>query len=340
MIQARLSLSESQRRLTFVLMAAFAGVGIIFSACFGPSGVDSAPFSSMLALLRGESPSPLFVARLGRVALASLVGIALCTSGSTLQTLLRNPLADPFIIGVSGAAALGGAVAVGMIDDAPPSLLVGMSIVGAVLATFALAWVMTTEATADGATTALLVGVVINGFAAAAMTLIKTLVSAAKAQALLFWLVGTVGYPSLPALGVTAVVIIGATAVLLKIAGPLELLRAGDHEAARLGVDVRRVRLIAYVAASALVGAVVPLTGLIGFVGLVLPHDLRLLIGADMRVLLAASALGGAVVLPLFDATARLSFGLLQTEIPVGALTALVGAPIFVALLLRRGGLR
>lgn len=336
---ARLRLTPERRRQVVLGLLLLATFGAGLSLCAGPSGLDLGPIRLLQALF-GASSDGLIVVRTMRVALAVVVGIALCTSGATLQALLRNPLADPFIIGVSGAAALGGAMAVALAQSVHPLVVVAASVGGALLATGALAWVLMRPTLADGATTALLVGVVINGFAAALITLIKTLVSAAKAQALLFWLVGTVGYPSATALVVTAVVVAGATALLLSQAGHLEILRTGDAEAMRLGVDVKRTRLIAYVAASALVGAVVPLTGLIGFVGLVLPHAFRLLWGADMRLHLAASALGGAFVLPLFDAAARCSFAWLDTEVPVGALTALIGAPVFIALLLRRGGLQ
>lgn len=336
---ASLRLTPLRRRRVVLGLVLLAATGMAVSLCAGPSGLDLGPVRFVQALF-GSKTDGIIVARAMRVGLAVVVGVALCTSGATLQALLRNPLADPFIIGVSGAAALGGALAVSLAQSVHPLAVVGASVAGALLATGALAWVLMRPSLTDGATTALLVGVVINGFAAAVITLIKTLVSAAKAQALLFWLVGTVGYPSATALVVTAVIVAGATALLISQAGPLEILRAGDAEATRLGVDVKRTRLIAYVAASTLVGAVVPLTGLIGFVGLVLPHAFRLLWGADMRLHLTASAIGGAIVLPLFDGVARASFGWLQTEVPVGALTALVGAPIFIALLLRRGGLR
>src|SRR5690606_15953693 len=136
--------------------------------------------------------------------------------------------------------------------------------------------------------------------------------------------------------------VLAGCAALFALRGHLDVLALGDDEALRLGVSPLSTKLIAYAAASLLVGAIVPVTGMIGFVGLVVPHALRLLIGGDMRLLLPASALFGAAVLVVFDGVARLSFALLGSELPVGALTAVVGAPLFAVSLARRlsGGAR
>jgi iron complex transport system permease protein len=312
-----------------VLFAAAAVVVLaaLLGLCAGPSGVD-------LAWLRPEE-SPALRLRGGRVLLALVVGAALSATGAALQALLRNPLADPFIIGVSGGAAVGGSLAVAAGAATFALAVPGAAVLGAFAASAGLAWFVSREGGGRSDAT-LLAGVVFNAFAAAVVTLIKTLLPAEQSYTLLFWLVGTVGYVSPAALfGVSAACVVGVGA-LIALSGPLELLSLGEREAARLGVHTARSRLLVYGAASLLVGAVVPVTGLIGFVGLVVPHALRLVLGPDQRLLLPASALFGAAALVAFDAAVRLAFPLLGTELPVGALTAIVGAPVFGWLLVRR----
>ena len=183
---------------------------------------------------------------------------------------------------------------------------------------------------------ALLVGVVFNSFASALVIALEAVLAPEKTQAVLLWLAGTLGYEPGPVLIAAAVVVFAAALILTALAGRLNLLALGDEGAAALGVDVEWTRLISFFAASAAVGAAVALTGLVGFVGLVVPHAVRLVAGPDHRVVLPASALGGAAFLVLADAIARLLFRGLGTEPPVGAVTALLGAPLFVLLLRRR----
>jgi iron complex transport system permease protein len=183
---------------------------------------------------------------------------------------------------------------------------------------------------------ALLVGVVFNSFASALVIALEAVLAPEKTQAVLLWLAGTLGYEPGPVLLAAAIVVLVASLLLTALAGRLNLLALGDEGAAALGVDVEATRLVCFFAASAAVGAAVALTGLVGFVGLVVPHAVRLVAGPDHRVVLPASALGGAAFLIVADAIARLLFRGLGTEPPVGAVTALVGAPLFVLLLRRR----
>lgn len=322
-------LTQGRRRAVLLLGAAACLVCAGLALALGPDGVslawlDAADTRETTLSLRGA-----------RVVLALLVGAALSTAGAALQALLRNPLADPYIIGVSGGAAVGGALAVALGVAAVSVVVPLASVGGAFFATAGLSWFVAREGSGRGDAT-LLVGVVFNAFASAVITLIKTLLPAEKSYALLFWLVGTIGYPDAGTLALVGAAVVVGVGVLLASAGSLELLALGEDEAARLGVDTARTRLLVYGAASLLVGASVPVTGMIGFVGLVVPHALRLWLGPDRRLLIAASALFGGAVVVLFDGAARSGFLLLGTELPVGALTAIVGAPVFAWALVRR----
>lgn len=274
-----------------------------------------------------------------RVLLGALAGAALAAVGVVLQLLLRNPLADPYVVGVSGGAALFGSLAILFLGAGP--WVPAAAFAGAAGATF-----FTLSAARVGSqppdVSILLVGVVVNSFAAAVITFLKTLVEAQKAQEVLFWLVGFVGYPRPVTVAIVALFVLSAVGVLIWLSPKLHLMALGDAAAARLGVDVERTRIIALLAASLATGAVVAETGLIGFVGLVVPHALRLLLGPDPRLLLPVAALFGGAALCLTDALTRALFPLFYSETPVGALCAAIGAPIFVVLLRRhlRGSTR
>lgn len=317
----------------------------------------------VLAVRWGEQPVSLRVAltdpgsldatllwrlRLPRAVLGALVGAALAGSGSALQALLRNPLADPFVLGVSGGAALGAtlslALGVSVMADLVPALppqVGGMSAVS--LLAFAGSAAATLLVAAAGRTagrggphTALLTGVIFNAFASAAITFFKTLSAPERMGDILFWLAGGLGYerPATLALGLAVQAV--ALGTLVVLSGRLNLLGLGDEEAQALGVPVARTRLVLLLAASASVAGAVALSGLIGFVGLVVPHVLRLLLGPDQRLLLPASALAGGAFLVLADLSARLLAPWAGGEVPVGVLTALLGGPFFLLLLHRR----
>jgi len=304
---------------------------------------------SLGAALRGVEPDAtvLFRLRIPRVVLAAIVGAGLSVAGVALQALLRNPLADPFVFGLSGGAAIGAALSVAITGTTLGAA--GVSAAGwigllptqfaAVLGSLAAAVLVFTLGRARGRLhpeRALLVGVVFNSFASALVIALEAVLAPEKTQAVLLWLAGTLGYEPQPVLVAAGSVVLVAAAILTALAGRLNLLALGDEGAAALGVDVEWTRLLSFFAASAAVGAAVALTGLVGFVGLVVPHAVRLVAGPDHRVVLPASALGGAAFLVLADAIARALFRGLGTEPPVGAVTALLGAPLFVLLLRRR----
>jgi iron complex transport system permease protein len=305
--------------------------------------------ASIANALRGLEPDATVVLRLRlpRVLLAAEVGAALSIAGATLQALLRNPLADPFVFGLSGGAAIGAALAV-----AAGGTVVGTATVAAagwvgllpaqlaaVFGALAAALLVVALGRSRGQLRperALLVGVVFNSFASALVLSLEAILAPEKTQAVLLWLSGTLGYETGPVLSAAGVSVLLPTVVLTALAGRLNLLALGEEGAAALGIDVEATRLICFVASSAAVGAAVALTGLVGFVGLVVPHGVRLFVGPDHRVLLPASAVAGAAFLVLADAAARMLFRGLGAEPPVGAVTAVIGAPLFVFLLRRR----
>jgi len=280
----------------------------------------------------------LFSARLPRVALACLAGGALSVVGVAFQALLRNPLADPYVLRVSGGAAAGATLA--LVAGTSAFSILGAAIVpaaalcGGLLATFLVYAIARAGGEVSG-TTIVLAGVIVNAIAASVITFVKTLVSAAKAQELLFWLMGFLDVPSTPQLvACTAWVTLGVTGIVLD-SGRLNLLALGREPAAHLGVDVPRLERRVFFAASAIAGAVVSLTGLIGFVGLVVPHAVRRLFGPDHRIVVPASLLLGATTLVACDLVTRALFRWLETEPPVGAVTALIGGPLFLVILYR-----
>jgi len=321
----------------------------------GP-GALAAAVVAVLALVWGAEPVSLLRAatepgsldadivlrlRLPRVLAGLAAGAALASAGAAFQALLRNPLADPYILGVSGGAALGGTLAL---------VLVGASGIGALLlvpggafagALVAVVLAFTLARTAGRISTyqALLTGVVLNAFASAVIMFVKTVVEARKAQEILIWLMGTLAVEGVAPgllLVATLAALVGTLAVVAH-ARPMNALALGDETAAALGVDVERAKRRLFLAASLSVGVIVPIVGLIGFVGLVVPHALRLAFGSDHRLLLPACGLFGGAFLVACDLASRLLFPVLSTETPVGVVTAFVGGPLFVWLLRRQG---
>lgn len=277
--------------------------------------------------------------RLPRILLACVAGAGLAIVGTSLQSIVRNPLAEPYVLGVSGGAALGAtlAIATGLTFSSlwSQSLVSVAAFLGGSLATVAV-YTLARGVRGLYTTNLLLAGVVVNAIASALITLIKTIVSASKAQELLFWLMGFIGVPSYGSLSCAAFLVAGGAFVLLLDAGRLNLLALGDESAEHLGVDVRALERRTLLASSLVIGSIVSLTGLIGFVGLIVPHALRRLVGPDARTLAPLSLLLGASVLVVCDLASRAAFSMLHTELPVGALTALVGGPLFLMLLRKR----
>jgi iron complex transport system permease protein len=311
-------------------------VAIVLGASFGTD-----PVSVVTAVLEPASRDHdiVFEVRLPRVLLAALAGAGLSVVGVALQALLRNPLAEPFVLGVSGGSAFGATIAI--LLGLTGATVLGASLVplaalaGGVGATI-LVHAFASAANESRGTSVLLSGIVVNSIAGAAITFLKTLVVPAKAQELLFWLMGFLDVPSRASLVALAVYTTIGTSILLYDAARLNVLSLGDEAAQHLGVRVRAVEVRTMLASSLVVGAIVSVTGLIGFVGLIVPHALRRLLGADTRVLMPASLGLGGAVLVLCDLVSRGSFRWFHIEPPVGAVTALIGGPLFLLLLRRR----
>jgi len=311
-------------------------IAIVLGVSFGTE-----PVSLVRAFTDSDSLDARIVigVRLPRVLLGAVSGAGLSIVGVALQSLLRNPLAEPYVLGVSGGSAVGATVAI--IFGVSAATTIGASLVplfalaGGLGAT-ALVHMLASAAPDSRGASVLLAGIVVNAIASAAITFVKTLVTQSKAQELLFWLTGFLDVPSPASLIAMTVYVSIGSAVLLRDAARLNLLSLGDDAAEHLGVSVRSVERRTYLASSLVVGAIVSVTGLIGFVGLLVPHALRRTVGPDARLLMPASLGLGAAALVICDLVSRAAFRFLHTEPPVGAVTALLGGTLFL-FLLRRG---
>lgn len=273
--------------------------------------------------------------RLPRALLAGIVGAALALAGAGFQAISRNPLADPYILGVSSGAAFG--VVVGVVTGlAAGGAFLFLPLFG-FLGALAAAVAVYTIASIDGRLpiqTLLLAGVVVSLFFASAIMLASALIQREELQGVVFYLMGNLRVVSYPAIGaVVGCLLVGAALIYSQVL-PLNLLSAGEEAAAQLGVEPERVKRIIFVACSLVTGAAVSASGSIAFVGLMVPHAVRLWLGPDNRLVIPASFFGGAIFLILADVVARTVAA--PTEIPVGAITAFLGAPFFAYLLRSR----
>ena len=281
---------------------------------------------------QGSEPSVLIVQelRLPRAQAALVTGAMLAVAGALLQVLLRNPLADPYILGVSGGASL--AVLIAMVLGVTALGLAPVAILGAGLSVVLVFALASGRGLHDG-TRLLLTGVMVSAGWSAAISLVLALAPDQNLRGMLFWLMGDLSHARVvwPAWLVLALALL----LIWPQARALNLLAQGDQAAAALGVDTRRLRLGVYLLAAMLAGAAVTLAGSVGFVGLVVPHLLRFLIGNDYRWLLPGSALLGAAVLVWADTLARSAVA--PSQLPVGVVMALLGVPVFLWLLRREG---
>lgn len=283
--------------------------------------------------LTADQFSILFEIRLPRILLAASVGASLAAAGASYQALLRNPLAEPYLLGVSNGAAVGTMIALvffGFWEWSRPALAFS----GALLATFVVYRLARGRA---GATPErlILAGIIVTTFLSSVIVFVTTLLDATRIRSFTFWLLGDLSGATTSLLAVAIIIAIAGTAVLVLNARPLNLLMLGERDAFDLGVEVGRVRITVFLVASLLVGSSVASSGSVGYVGLVVPHLVRLSLGSDNRITIPAAALGGALFVIVADTIARTVIA--PRELPVGAITALVGAPLFIYLL-KRGG--
>lgn len=277
-----------------------------------------------------------FRLRLPRVVMAALVGSSLALTGAALQALFRNPLADPFTLGVSGGGALGASLAIALgwgarVSGVPVIFLAAFA--GAMGAVMLIRRVAQTGAVVlPGAL--LLSGVVLNMIAAAAVLTIQYVADSTRALQILRWMIGSLDVVGFGIVTRMLLFLVPAWIILLTFAGDLHLLAVDGETAATLGVNVRRSERAVHALCAWIVGITVAVGGAIGFVGLIVPHAVRLLFGEDLRIVLPGSFLLGAAFMITADAVARTVLS--TTELPVGAVTALLGGPLFLWLLRRR----
>lgn len=312
---------------------------VLLSSLFGGERLPAS--STLCAIFSGglsscdltpAHSSILFEIRLPRILLAASVGASLAAAGAGYQALLRNPLAEPYLLGISNGAAVGTMVAL-VFFNAHESLRPLLAFAGALSSTFVV-YRLAQGRTGASPERLILAGVIVTTFLSSAIVFITTLMDATRIRSFTFWLLGDLSGTTTNLLGISLAAAILCTLVLTIHARSLNLLMLGERDAFDLGVEVERVRLTTFLTASLLVGASVASSGSVGYVGLVVPHLVRLSVGSDNRLTIPAAALAGASFVVLADTVARTVIA--PRELPVGAITALIGAPLFIYLL-RRG---
>ncbi len=330
----------SRSRLALVLGVLLAAVVVItlVALATGPSNVGATDVVKTVfgdaSEIDAATRDIVLRVRGPRVLLGLLVGAALATAGAVFQALLRNPLADPYVLGVSGGAALAGisVLALGATVALPTSSVPMAAFGGGLLATGLLYWVSGGRGRSSP-TGLLLTGVVFNAFASAGIVFLASVAGFFEGSRIFLWLIGHLSAVEIDAVGVVGASVALGLVTAFLLSRSLNLLALGDESALHLGVPVESHRRWLLLATSLMVGAAVAVSGLIGFVGLIVPHTLRLVIGSDHRLLLPATALTGAGFLVLSDTLARTVLD--GRELPVGAVTAIVGGPLFIYLLRR-----
>jgi len=271
--------------------------------------------------------------RLPRIFLAGLSGFTLSLGGLVFQAILRNPLADPFVLGVSSGAAFGAVIGIVMGFSFSLGLPI-LSFSGAVITIYLVLSISRREMGVESST-AILAGVIVNAFFTAVIMFFIATSSEDRLHSMLFWLYGDLSQSRISYSMVIAPVAGLGSVVLYSFAKHLNLMAAGEENALHLGVNVERTRFVCFVTVSLMVGLTVSFSGLIGFVGLIVPHLARMLFGSDNRLIMPVSAMGGAVFLIAADTAARTIMS--PNELPVGVITAFLGAPFFIYLLKTRG---
>ena len=328
-------------RVCILLLAFLAGVSIL-SLLAGPASIGTtAVLKGILAAihfpgvsnpLTDEERTILYSIRIPRVLLAGLVGAALSCAGVVFQALLRNPLADPYVLGISGGAAVGAISAIVIGLGSLPFGIPGLAFTGGLLSIL-LVWGLS-GATGDRRTDRmLLAGIIVNAFFSALIMFLVSTAGGEQIHSVVVWLMGDLAMAGERDIWLAALFLAAGFAVMFFHARDLNILITGEGTALQLGIPVQRTRMILLVSASLVTGAAVSVSGVIGFVGLVVPHIVRMRFGSDHRLLLPASLLFGSAFLMAADTVARIV--LAPAELPVGVITALCGAPYFAYLMKR-----
>ena len=308
----------------------------LISLSMGPAKIS---FKDILAWLIGYKPIDqtawmiLFKIRLPRILLAGLVGFTLSLGGVVFQALLRNPLAEPFILGISSGAAVGAIIGIFF----GCGFTFGVPLLSFMGALFTVLLVMGISSRHGGleSSTLLLTGVIINAFFTAVIMFFITTTSDSRLHSMLFWLYGDLSQSKYVQLSISLPFILIVSGVLYIFSRHLNLIVGGEESALQMGVEVELLKWISFLGISLIIGIAVSFSGIIGFVGLIVPHLMRMILGSDHRLLIPASSLGGAVFLIAADTLARTIIS--PSELPVGVITAFLGAPFFIYLLKSRG---
>jgi len=272
--------------------------------------------------------------RLPRILFAGIVGGALSVAGVVFQALLRNPLADPYILGVYGGAAAGAVTGIMIGAGLWPFGVSGLAFLGAVL-TIVFLFAFANRGTAMPSHTLLLTGVVTNAFFSAVVMFLITISKSTEIHGIMFWLMGDLSIADTGDILFAGALLAVGFVVIYLFARPLNLIVTGEETAMQLGVPVERTKAALLIVSSLMTAAAVSVSGIIGFVGLIIPHLMRMIVGPDHRLLLPASVLFGAAFLVAADTIARTAMA--PAELPVGVVTALCGAPYFIYLLRKKG---
>jgi iron complex transport system permease protein len=321
--------------LRLLVLGGVTAAAVVISIATGAAGL---PFEEVVAVLAGAGDATtraiVFDLRMPRAVLALTAGGGLALAGAVFQALLRNPLAEPYVLGVSSGAAVGAvAFIVTGAGLAVPALVPAGALAGAITAIALVFRIALRVGRVLDTRILLLAGVVVGAFLNAVILLLLTLADVDTFRSAIFWMMGSLANASWRSAGLVALYLLPAAVVLVALARSFNLIALGEDTASYLGTRVERVKVTAYIVTSLAVGAAVAACGVIGFIGLIVPHALRLVWGSDHRLLLPGSFLAGGAFLLIADTAARTIAA--PAELPVGVITALVGVPVFVLLLTR-----
>ena len=329
---------RARMMVTIAVYGAFALATCLLAPLIGSTSISlSRAFDRSIPFADNVDAQIFFIARMPRVLSGALVGAALASAGVVLQALLRNPLATPFTLGVSSGAALGAMLAIsfgatvtlGPLSPVPLASLAGATVAAAIV--YALA---TRPGRPMSTSVLLLAGVTLNAFFSALILFVQYMADFTETYRTIRWLMGDLDIGGFGPITAVVPLVVVAFGMFAFLPSSLNLLSVGTESAATRGVDVARTERLAFISAAIATSGAVALAGPIGFVGIVVPHLVRLLTGVDHRLVLPASALFGAAFLVLCDLVARTI--LAPVEVPVGIVTAMLGGPFFLWLLVRK----
>ncbi|MFU0813279.1 MAG: ABC-type Fe3+-siderophore transport system, permease component [Rahnella inusitata] len=328
----------SRRRSPVWALTGLGGALLLLAILAANTGAMSLSLRTLMGLPLNDGLWQVWLTvRLPRVLLAVMVGCALASSGAVMQGLFRNPLADPGLLGISSGAALAVALTIVMPFSLPPLLALYSHMISAFVGSLAISLIVFTLSRFGhgGLSRLLLAGIAINALCGAAVGVLTYISDDQQLRQFSLWSMGSLGQAQWPTLAVASSLILPACIATFFMSRRLNILQLGEEDAHYLGVNVRRTQLQLLLLSALLVGAAVAVSGVIGFIGLVIPHLLRMRIGADHRWLLPGSAMAGACLLLLADTLARTLVA--PAEMPVGLITSIIGGPYFLWLILRPG---